>query len=159
MKEDVDHTRLATGAAPGALLPPLTPARLRNWEELYAKRYPALLAEAESEEFKAGAAAVDHMWRDLFRHELVRRAFEPHRRPVFSKGVQVAEEHTYDSRMLLAVAAILFPDEFDRVRRLEVSGETTNTIQFVFHPGEDDEDTGEIEDGVFGELPPGPQPE
>lgn len=55
--------------------------------------------------------------------EITRRAFEPERRPVFSKGVLVGQHETYDNRLLLSLARRLNPEAWSERKQLEVSGQ------------------------------------
>ena len=171
MPKDVDGTPLHGGTrAPGPAqdTPPpiatrgwrrtleqtahLSPASLTNWEDVYAARFAATKAEAESDDFKAGLDAADHILKDFIRSELFRRAFTPVKEPIMYRGQQVNEKLVYDNRLLFALGVRYLKDELHLSSKMEVSAPTG--IRFVFDAGETRDDEPELvaEDGDYSEI-------
>ncbi len=133
-------------------LRPLPPATLTNWEDIYSHRFAATKAQAENADFKAGMDEADHIFRDLLRNELIRRALLPTSEPIMYRGTKVGDKLTWDNRLLLAVSIRYLKDELHLPSKMEVTGSTD--VHFVFDAGETRDDEPELiaEDADYEEV-------
>ncbi len=134
--------------------PPALPEFAEGWEEEYLGAFPRTLQDrARSEpEFRASLLAHRHFLLDILRHEAIRRAIEPKRRPIYQRGELVGWEETPDNAHLQWMLERMEPDEFNLARKLEVTGKGGAPISFAFPMGETEL---EADEGEFEELPGG----
>lgn len=82
--------------------------------------------------------------KDTVRHEVIRRALEPNKRPIYQRGEMVGEIQEYDNQHLRWVAERMMREEFHLPTIIELTAEGT-TGAFTFHMGENNDPPLELE--------------
>jgi hypothetical protein len=74
--------------------------------------------------------------RDAVRHEVIRRAMEPERVPIFSRGKIVGYHDKYDNRLLMWLAERMMPEEFHIPSKIEgANGDGELAFRMELSPG------------------------
>lgn len=107
---------------------------------------------AESAVFRLQLELCREKLRDTIRHEVIRRALEPERTPVFSKGRVIGYVEKWDNRHLEWVAERLLPEEFHLPSRVEAGSGGELELKLELGPGVKKNGRGAEQDNDGGRV-------
>lgn len=82
-------------------------------------------------EFKEAVDEAYDSFLGRMNNEIVTRAFEPTKRPIFSQGEHVADELKYDNQLLMRVAQRHEPSKWNPKQQVEHTGQITHGVMVV----------------------------